>query len=63
MLLGTPEASGHHAAGIDPERGTASRTADPALRAAIDRELLAAGPEIAWARGLVTGPLAAASTA
>jgi len=63
MLLGTPEASGHHAAGLDPERGTSSRTADPAFRAAIDRELHAAGPEIAWARGLVTGPLVAASAA
>ena len=63
MLLGTPEASGQHAPGIDAERGTSSRTADPALRAAIDRDLRAAGPEIAWARGLVTGPLRSAAAA
>lgn len=58
LLLGTPEASGRHTPGIDPDRGTASRVVDPAIRADIDRALLAAGPEIAWVRRLVTGPLA-----
>jgi hypothetical protein len=61
MLLGTPEASGHHAPGIDPQRGTSSRVDARALRTAIDHELGSAGPEIAWARQLVTGPLAASS--
>jgi len=58
MLLGTPEASGRHTPGIDRERGTSSRTADPAISAEIERALQAAAPGSAWIRGLVTGPLA-----
>lgn len=58
MLLGTPEASGQHAPGIDRERGTSSRTADRAIRTDIERALQAAEPGIAWIRELVTGPLA-----
>ena len=63
MLIGTPDASGQHAPGIDPKRGTSPRAADAAVRADIDRELRAAGPEIAWARGLVTGPLSSSPAA
>ncbi len=58
MLIGTPDALGQHAPGIDPTRGTSPRAADAAVRADIDRELLEAGPAIAWIRRLVTGPLA-----
>ncbi|MFM7245567.1 MAG: sulfotransferase [Planctomycetaceae bacterium] len=58
MLLGTPEASGRHAPGIDHERGTSSRRADPATRADIERALQTAEPGLAWIHELVTGPLA-----
>lgn len=63
MLLGTPDASGQHTPGIDPTRGTSPRAADAAVRADIDRELLEAGPAIAWVRRLVTGPLSSSPAA
>ncbi len=63
MLIGTPDASGHHAPGIDPTRGTSTRAADAGVRADIERALLEAGPGIDWVRRLVTGPLSSSPAA
>jgi len=59
MLLGTPEEAGRHAPGIDPGRSSSARALDPRLQDTIAHALRAAGPAIAWARRLVSGPLAA----
>ncbi len=60
MLVGTRNADGVHT-GIDPERNDSSRVFTAEQRGEIEAALADAGPEVAWVRGLTTGPLAEAS--